>query len=131
MFLVYSSCWKHWPFPIVVNTDISQSNKIAELELIIVLQTRKLGSREKKLFTQSCMLRVDKARRITHRFYLATFPLYGYIMNSSYHPLNNASLTSAPIELHGPGPITSGLQVCFLTSEIRGLDYGNAQCPPL
>lgn len=52
-------------------------------------------------------------------------------MNLSYPLLNNSSPTPAPIELQGPGPIISRLQVCFLISEIRGLDYRNAQCPPL
>lgn len=34
-FMIVSSN-KNWPFPIVVNTDISQSTKITELELTIV-----------------------------------------------------------------------------------------------
>lgn len=51
---------KNWAFLIVVNTGISQSTKITEL--IIVLQTRNLRSREKKLFTQGQTVEVDKAR---------------------------------------------------------------------
>lgn len=75
---------KNWPFPIVVNTDISQSTKITELELTIVLQTSKLRSREKKLFTQGHTVEVDKARRMIYIPYLATFFLYIYIMNLSH-----------------------------------------------
>lgn len=81
-FMIVSSN-KNWPFPIV-NTDLSQSTKITELELTMVLQTSKLRSREKKLFAQGPTVEVDKARRIIYIPYLATFFLYIYIMNSSH-----------------------------------------------
>lgn len=71
---------------------------------------RKLRSTQKKLLTQSHPVNVDKARRTAHILHLPTFPLYGYIINSSDPSMNYCesgtwgSPTSAPSELHDSGP---------------------------